>query len=199
MEWIKIYLKIYICIYFVVLFIIPGIRIYKQTGINPVTFGNRDNAHDYLGFVMKLLMVSLTLVILMSGFTRVQNPYMVPVWFLEKDWAVYTGLILIHLSFFWILAAEIQMNRSFRIGLDEANRTDLITKGVFRLSRNPVFPGMMISVLGLFLIIPNMLTFTIFVLTWFVIQMQIRLEESFLEKQHGQRYLQYKQRVRRIL
>ncbi len=199
MEWIKIYLKIYICLYFVVLFIIPGIRLYKQTGINPVTFGNRDNVHDYLGFVMKLLMMSLTVIILFSGFTQEQNRYLVPVWFLEKPWAVYTGLILIHVSFFWILVAEIQMNRSFRIGIDEKNKTALVTNGVFRISRNPVFLGIMISVWGIFFILPNLFTFTIAVLTYFTVHVQIRLEESFLEKQHGGRYLQYKKRVRRII
>ena len=31
----------------------------KQTGINPVTFGKTDNAHDYIGFVMKVLIALL--------------------------------------------------------------------------------------------------------------------------------------------
>lgn len=199
MEWIKIYLKIYICIYFIILFVLPGIRVYKQTGVNPITFGKRDNAHDYLGFVMKVLMVSLTVIILFASFTNVQHPYLVPVTFFEKPWAIVAGMILIHLAFFWILIAEMQMSRSFRIGIDEKNKTMLVTRGVFRLSRNPVFLGMIITVWGIFLILPNLFTFTIAVLTYFTIQVQIRLEEAFLEKQHGLKYLQYKKRVRRML
>ena len=34
-------------------------RTYKQTGINPITFGKTDNAHDYIGFVMKVLIALL--------------------------------------------------------------------------------------------------------------------------------------------
>ncbi|HUN04587.1 MAG TPA: methyltransferase, partial [Niabella sp.] len=84
-------------------------------------------------------------------------------------------------------------------GIDKKNKTDLVTDGVFRISRNPIFFGMMISVMGLFLILPNMMTFFLFFTTCIIIQIQIRLEEEFLEKQHGQTYLEYKRTVRRLI
>jgi hypothetical protein len=36
--------------------IIPNLQ---QTGINPITFGKTDIAHDYIGFVMKVLIALL--------------------------------------------------------------------------------------------------------------------------------------------
>ena len=39
-----------------VAFVIPTYRTYKQTGINPITFGKNDNAHDYIGFIMNCLL-----------------------------------------------------------------------------------------------------------------------------------------------
>jgi protein-S-isoprenylcysteine O-methyltransferase Ste14 len=199
MEWIKIYLKFYICAYFVVLFVIPNIRIYKETGINPLVFGDRDNLHDFIGMVMKILIGVVAVLIIFSGFIGQGQRYLVPVPYLEKPWAVYTGMVLIHVSFFLIFIAQQQMNRSWRMGIDEKNRTQLVTSGLFKISRNPIFLGIIISVTGIFLILPNMFTFAIMILTYFVIQVQVRLEEAFLEKQHGQKYLQYKRQVKRFL
>jgi hypothetical protein len=48
-NYLKIYLPIYLVAYLLVSFIIPTYKTYKQTGINPVTFGKNDNAHDYIG------------------------------------------------------------------------------------------------------------------------------------------------------
>jgi protein-S-isoprenylcysteine O-methyltransferase Ste14 len=89
------------------------------------------------------------------------------------------------------------MKDSWRIGIDEENETDLITKGLFRYSRNPIFLGVILSNLGLFLIIPNMGTLLVLTLSYFSIQIQIRLEEDFLKKQFGTDYLIYCKSVRR--
>ena len=45
------------------------------------------------------------------------------------------------------------MSNNWRIGIDEENNTELVTIGIFSISRNPIFFGMIISVFGLFLII----------------------------------------------
>jgi len=58
---------------------------------------------------------------------------------------------------------------------------------------------MLCCILGIFLIIPNMLTFCILFVAYFVIQIQVRLEEEFLAKQHGSSYASYKNSVRRWL
>ena len=109
------------------------------------------------------------------------------------------ALILIHLSLLWISVAQYQMSNSWRIGIDENNKTELITKGLFSYSRNPIFLGMIISVTGIFFILPNAITLFLMLSTYIVIQIQIRLEEEFLEKQHGQEYLSYKQNTKRLL
>ena len=91
------------------------------------------------------------------------------------------------------------MSKSWRIGIDEKHKTELITKGIFSISRNPIFLGMILTVFGLFLIIPNAITFFLALATYFIIQIQIRLEEEFLEKQHGEIYKNYKKTVKRLI
>jgi protein-S-isoprenylcysteine O-methyltransferase Ste14 len=195
----KIYLPIYIILYMLVAFVIPTYRTYKQTGINPITFGKNDNAHDYIGFIMKVLIVLLFVAVLTYSMSEKMYSYLVPISYLQTQILTITGLALIHIALVWISIAQFQMSNSWRIGIDEENKTKLVTDGVFSISRNPIFLGMIISVLGLFFIVPNALTFFLTITTYIVIQIQIRLEEEFLQKQHAQDYVNYKLKTKRLL
>ena len=199
MIWLNFYLPLYLVLYMMVAFVLPSYRTYKQTGINPITFGKTGNAHDYIGFVMKVLIALLFIAVFIYSFSDKAYQYLVPISYLMKDVFMIVGSILIHLSLLWISVAQYQMSNSWRIGIDENNKTELITKGLFSYSRNPIFLGMIISVAGIFFILPNALTFFLILSTYIVIQIQIRLEEEFLEKQHGQEYLSYKQTTKRLL
>ena len=199
MIWLNFYLPLYLVLYMMVAFVLPSYRTYKQTGINPITFGKTGNAHDYIGFVMKVLIALLFIAVFIYSFSDKAYQYLVPISYLMKEVFMTVGLILIHLSLLWISVAQYQMSNSWRIGIDENNKTELITKGLFSYSRNPIFLGMIISVAGIFFILPNALTFFLILSTYIVIQIQIRLEEEFLEKQHGQEYLSYKQTTKRLL
>ena len=195
----KIYLPIYLIMYMLVAFVIPTYRTYKQTGINPITFGKNENAHDYIGFIMKVLIVLLFVAVLTYSMSEKMYSYLVPISYLQTQILTITGLALIHIALVWISIAQFQMSNSWRIGIDEENKTKLVTDGVFLISRNPIFLGMIISVLGLFFIVPNALTFFLTITTYIVIQIQIRLEEEFLQKQHAQDYVNYKLKTRRLL
>lgn len=199
MTSLKIYLPIYLILYLSVAFIVPTYRTYKKTGINPITFGKRDNAHDYIGFIMKLLIGLLFIPVLAFSFSQKIYSYLNPFLYLVNAKIQFIGLILIHISLGWISIAQYQMSNSWRIGIDENNKTELVTKGVFSISRNPIFLGMIISVLGLFFILPNALMFCLAITTYIVIQIQIRLEEQFLQNQHGQDYINYKHKTRRLI
>ena len=195
----KIYLPIYLIMYMLVAFVIPTYRTYKQTGINPITFGKNDNAHDYIGFIMKVLIVLLFVAVLTYSMSEKMYSYLVPISYLQTQTLTIIGLALIHIALVWITIAQFQMSNSWRIGIDEKNKTKLVTDGVFSISRNPIFLGMIISVLGLFFIVPNALTFFLTITTYIIIQIQIRLEEDFLQKQHDQDYVNYKLKTKRLI
>lgn len=199
MSPLKIYLPIYLLIYLLVAFVLPTYRIYKKTNINPITFGKSDNAHDYIGFVMKLIIALLFFAVLCFSFSDKLYYYTIPISYLSINALKVVGLIMIHISLIWIGIAQFQMSDSWRIGIDEKNKTELVTIGIFSISRNPIFFGMILSVLGLFMIVPTALSFCLLVTTYFIIQIQIRLEEDFLEKQHGQEYINYKLKTRRLI
>ncbi len=122
-----------------------------------------------------------------------------PILQLENLTIKYIGLVFLAFALTWTIIAQGHMKNSWRIGIDTETKTELITTGLFGLSRNPVFFGMIISLVGLFLTTPNALTGLFLILGYILIQIQIRLEEEFLTKQHGQNYLTYKQKVRRLI
>ena len=142
MIWLNFYLPLYLVLYMMVAFVLPSYRTYKQTGINPITFGKTGNAHDYIGFVMKVLIALLFIAVFIYSFSDKAYQYLVPISYLMKEVFMTVGLILIHLSLLWISVAQYQMSNSWRIGIDENNKTELITKGLFSYSRNPIFLGM---------------------------------------------------------
>lgn len=198
-EWLRIYLPLFIIIYLLIVFVLPSIRTYRQTGINPVVFSKTGNAHDFIGRIMKLL--SVLPIVFTSIYALNENAYkmLVPVSYMQKNAIQFTGLIMIHISLVWIIVAQYQMKNAWRIGIDEKNKTLLVTHGLFSISRNPVFAGMMMSAWGLFLVLPNIISFFSAASAHIIIQIQIRLEEAHLLKQHGIVYEAYKSKVRRIL
>ena len=83
-----------------------------------------------------------------------------------------------------ILVAQNQMGQSWRIGVDYDHRTEFVQRGLFRYSHNPIFAGIMLSVIGYFLILPNAIILLIMMLDLALIQVQIRLEEQHLATEH---------------
>ena len=73
----------------------------------------------------------------------------------------------------------------------------LATQGLYRWSRNPMYLGMLLGLLGLALLLGNVLQLAGPVLFAAITARQIRHEEAVLEQCFGADYLNYKSRVRR--
>ncbi|HWB62874.1 MAG TPA: hypothetical protein VG603_05130, partial [Chitinophagales bacterium] len=63
----------------------------------------------------------------------------------------------------------------------------------------PIYAGLLAMLLGLFMVSPDAFTLLVLAIGYVLVQVQIRLEEQFLQGQHGQAYRNYKLRVRRLL
>ncbi len=192
-------LVVYLIFYFGAAFVLPTYRVWKRTGVNPVTFRGADTAHDYIGKLFKIVMLVLTLAVIIYAFAPNFYPNLLPIVWLENRTVQFVGIGLLVLSLGWTILAQIQMGNSWRIGIDEEKETALVQTGLFRFSRNPIFLGMQITLLGFFLAAPNALTLLILVLGFVLIQIQVRLEEEFLSKTRSENYDAYRRKVRRWL
>ena len=195
----RIYLPTYVLLYALLIFILPSYRIYQRQKINPIKFGKEDNAHDYIGLVMKFIISLIVIVVIIYSIFPDWIEQLGEISLLENYYFKVAGLILTSISFIWLIIAQYQMGKSWRIGIDQEHKTELVVKGVFSISRNPIFLGMIVSTLGIFMLIPNAFTFFTFLASYFMIQIQIRLEEEFLAKEHGSEYLTYKGKTKRLL
>ena len=191
------FLALYLFVYLGAAFFLRSFIVWKKTGINPVVFKTTDSAHDYIGLVFKILFALVVAIVLIYSFWP--NGYVVfmPISWLERPWITTAGVLLLVLSLVWTLLAQMQMRESWRIGIDREHHTALVRTGVFGFSRNPIFFGMIVTLLGLFLVIPNALTLLTLVMCVMLIGIQVRLEEEFLLELHGEDYTQYKRHVRR--
>lgn len=196
----KLYLFIFLIVSLLMVFAVPTYLTYRQTGVNPVTFGKEDNAHNYIGRVFKILMVLLFAVFALNLFTPdIYRKFLIPVDYLEHQTVFYAGLVLLHISMPWIFIAQMQMGKSWRMGIDEEHSTEFITKGLFSISRYPIFLGMIVALFAAFLLLPNILTFFLAFAGYFLIHVQIRMEEVFLQKKFGGAYSDYKSKTRRLI
>jgi protein-S-isoprenylcysteine O-methyltransferase Ste14 len=192
-------LATYFLFYIAAAFVLPSYRVWKSTGINPITFGGSDTAHDYIGKLFKIVMVCLAAVLILYVFAPNYYPFLLPIVWLENQIVQIIGFGLLLLSLGWTVLAQIQMGNSWRIGIDEEKKTALIQKGLFRRSRNPIFLGMIATLTGVFLTIPNALTLLFLTVGFVLIQIQVRLEEEFLTRAQGEEYISYRRAVRRWL
>ncbi len=78
--------------------------------------------------------------------------------------------------------------------------THPITGGMYKVSRNPMYLGMVVILLGIAVLFGSISPFiSIPVFIWLIQSNFIRLEEAALEETFGDEYREYKTRVRRWL
>ncbi len=78
--------------------------------------------------------------------------------------------------------------------------TVIVTSGLFRFSRNPMYLGMVMALFGVALLLGSTATFIpIPIFVWLIQYQFISREEEFLEEIFGEEYLAYKDKVRRWL
>ena len=192
-------LFIYLIINFGLTFVLPSYKIWKKKGIFAITFTNKDSAHDYIGKVFKTLLVLTLAIGAINAFYTEGVKYLLPIWYLDILYLRVQGSMILLVALVWIMVAQYQMSDSWRIGIDENNKTKLVTEGMFSISRNPIFFGMLSTLLGFFLVIPTAITFTILVVGFIVVQIQVRLEEVFLSEMHKKDYEKYCAKTHRWL
>lgn len=198
-EMIRIVLPIYFIIYFGLAFVLKSVVVAKRIGKNPLVLPKDDSAYGLIGRYFKLTLMAMFVYVVGYSLFPNWHEHFLPITQLNSHFIQGIGLAFLAVALLWTVIAQGHMENSWRIGIDTNTKTELVTKGLFAISRNPIFFGMIVSLVGLFLTTPNAFTGLFLILGYMLIQIQIRLEEAFLTKEHGQAYLNYKQKVRRLI
>jgi protein-S-isoprenylcysteine O-methyltransferase Ste14 len=198
-EFLRIFLPTYFIVYFGIAFVAKSVIVAKRIGKNPLVLPKDESVYGLIGFYFKLTLIAMFIYVLAYAFFPTSHDNFLPIILLNNLSVKYIGLGHLTVALVWTIIAQGHMKNSWRIGIDTETKTELVTTGLFGFSRNPIFFGMILSLLGLLLTTPNALTGLFLVLGYIIIQIQIRLEEEFLIKEHGQKYEAYKQKVRRLI
>ena len=122
-----------------------------------------------------------------------------PVGFLDGRLGHALGFVLYALGLAGTLVAQGSMGRSWRIGVDRSEKTDLVTTGPFAVVRNPIFSAMIPTFLGLALMVPNVCALAGVLALVAAVELQVRyVEELHLRRTHGERYAAYASKVGRF-
>lgn len=98
------------------------------------------------------------------------------------------------------IAAVRTMRDSWRAGVPETDKTELVTDGIYQISRNPAFLGFDLLYIGTLLMFFNWIlcVLTVFAVIMYHLQI-VNVEEGFLLATFGNDYLEYQKKVCRYL
>lgn len=110
------------------------------------------------------------------------------------------GIVLTALGVFVFIVSVVQMKDNWRAGVQREAKTNLVTTGIYSISRNPAFLGFDLMYIGILFTFFNWyLCFaTSFVLVFFHLQI-VNVEEEFLTEAFGEEYTKYKKKVCRYI
>ena len=111
----------------------------------------------------------------------------------------WTGLGISAIGVAFFIVAMLTMADSWRAGIPDKDRTELVQNGIFRISRNPAFVGFDLMYIGLLLAFPNILHMAFALFPVIMLDLQIKQEEEFCRGAFGREYEEYCKRVKRYL
>lgn len=175
-------------------------RVRRRYGVDPLAVGKADPVM-VLGESYRNALFAVTLAIVFVNALRPEwLAVLGPITALRSPFVQGAGAVILLVSLVVVGVSQAQMKGSWRFGCDRGGPpTELITTGIYSRSRNPIYVGMVLTGLGLFLALPNAVTFAAANLTLLLLQVRVRVEEEYLRGVHGEAFAEYCRRTPRWL
>ena len=172
-------------IYFIKMFI------QKNQGIKTRQIGNYKNSSirtvEILMSIATFLIVPIQLVSIILDLTILNSSIR------------FIGFFIGILGDILFLISVITMKNSWRAGIPSEDKTELVSNGIYKISRNPAFLGFDLMYIGIALLYCNVLTIIFSLFAIIMLHFQILQEEKYLEKTFGDNYISYKSKVFRYI
>ena len=120
-------------------------------------------------------------------------------WSCLPSGARFTGFLVAMIGDAVFLLSVLCMKDSWRAGIPEKDKTELVTNGIYRYSRNPAFLGFDLQYIGVLILYCNPWTALFSAFAKVMLHLQIVQEERYLSREFGAPYAEYKSRVFRYL
>jgi len=152
-----------------------------KTTINPILFYSGKSAGYLTWIIYPLSVLNINIV---SRYDFIYNKYI--------------ALVTTIIGLFFIVISLINLGHSTRLGLPSES-TVLKTKGIYNISRNPMYFGFNLITISSMIYMSNLLIFMLGVYSIIIYHFIIVGEEGFLDKRFGVDYSSYKNSVRRYI
>ena len=162
----------------------------RKKGIQTSQLGK--GKKDKKTFCVELLLKIATYAILPAELVSILGRFRL--W--NPPWS-YSGIFLAAIGILIFVIAMGTMRDSWRAGIPASEKTELVTGGIYRISRNPAFLGFDLLYLGLLLAFFNVVHLVCVLFAIIMLHLQILQEERFLEGLFGEDYLRYKKKTGR--
>ena len=118
---------------------------------------------------------------------------------IDNSIANIAGLILLLCNLIISGLSLINLSDSWRVGIVENQKTELISSGIYRFTRNPYFVSYLLMFAGYTIILQNFILLVFSIFGFLFIHKMILKEEKYLYSAHGENYLSYKRNVPRYI
>ena len=171
------------------MFVMKNIILYRKIGKQ--IRGKNIEATISIAFFIFFIGVALTISFLKQPFGEIQ--------LLNNSLAIIVGLALLILNLVISGASLVNLKDSWRVGVLEDQKTELITTGIYRFTRNPYFVSYFLIFAAYTVILQNFILFGLSLLGFLFIHKMIIKEEKYLYSKQGDTYLQYEKKVPRYM
>ena len=182
-----------LCVFFSLFF--TRVILLKRRGIKAIVFGKTHKSDFLLVPVMLLLVYTAIASSLSLPFPQVLIKPLI-----ESALLSWLGIFFNLVGLVAFAFSLIAFGNSFRVGIDKENPDKLVTRGIFSISRNPIYVSFIYFFLGLVMMHFN-IALLVLVLCFFIpiVHRQILREEKFMKQYYGKQYAEYCEKVRRYL
>ncbi|NQZ11154.1 MAG: isoprenylcysteine carboxylmethyltransferase family protein [Algicola sp.] len=186
----------YFVLFIVVALLYRTYRVYKNTGINALKQKPQERSLKLLAAALKVHFVLIVGLIVDHSFNLgvlTTNRFE----WLDSTFTSSIGAVLLCISLPVIVLSQVQMSSSWRIEVDSQTNNELITLGLFKYSRNPIFLAIRTSYFAMFLVVPCPYSLAVFIFGDVCFMIQVYKEEQALKQVYGADYQHYCARVPR--
>jgi len=192
-----------IALVFTIIGVIAFKAIYLRvtTGINPIVVARTEGAWRIVELFALAALVSWVVEVILhaskSRFDfapeRVHIALLhIPMTKILGEAVAVSGLVIFVLAFF-------SFGDSWRIGIDRKTAGQLVTGGIFSISRNPIYVAFDLIFIGVFLMNGTWFFLIFALLAVLAVHSQTLREEKFLAQRYGEAYEHYREKTPRYL
>lgn len=109
------------------------------------------------------------------------------------------GIALILFGTLFFAAAQLNLGASWRIGIDPYAAPGIVSSGLYRLSRHPIYLGFLTVFTGYAAMLPTPLSIVLLVCAYALFRGQANAEEAYMLRTYGEPYRAYARQVGRFL